>query len=120
MPAAPVPRSNAHRRREAREAVEMFAHFRHGARRCTVMLKDLTRHGARIAGHGGLERDEAVGLALPGLVPFLAFVAWCDGASAGLEFAEPIRPQHYDDLLRDHALPAFPRALPEIGLSLVA
>ena len=120
MPAAPIAPASTPRRRESRETVEMFAHFRHGAHRCTVMLQDLTRHGARIEGHGALQRDEAIGLALPGLAPVLAFVAWCNGPCAGIEFAEPLRPQQYESLLRDHALPALRRDPPGSGLPLVA
>jgi hypothetical protein len=77
-------------RRETREPVEMMARFRHGISTVTVMLKDITPHGARVEGVGPLETDDAVFLMLPGLAPKLAFVAWSNGQSAGLEFAEAL------------------------------
>jgi hypothetical protein len=37
-------------RRETREPVEMMARFRHHITTVTVMLKDITQHGAKIEG----------------------------------------------------------------------
>jgi hypothetical protein len=51
-------------RRETREPVEMMARFRHGISTVTVMLKDITPHGARVEGVGPLETDDAVFLML--------------------------------------------------------
>ena len=99
------------RRREARERVEMLAHLRHGVTRATVMLKDLTRNGARIEGVRGLAEDEAVALALPGRQPSLAWVAWANDHSAGLEFAEPLPGAIFTALVRDFAMRAGSAAL---------
>ncbi len=88
-------------RREAREPVEMMARFRHAITTVTVMLKDITRHGARVEGVGALPHDDAVFLMLPGLAPKLAFVAWSRGQGAGLEFAEPMDQQVFAQLIAD-------------------
>jgi hypothetical protein len=88
-------------RRETREPVEMMARFRHGISTVTVMLKDITPHGARVEGVGPLAADDAVFLMLPGLAPKLAFVAWSSGQSAGLEFAEPLDQQVFSGLVAD-------------------
>lgn len=86
------------RRRPDRQQVEMIAHLRHDARTISVMLKDLTRFGARIDCAARLNVDEAVSLTLPGGRPALAFVAWSNDHSAGLEFAQPL-PVHSLDVL---------------------
>lgn len=91
-------------RREPREAVEMLARFRRDVSSSTVMLKDLTRHGARIEGVGALGADEAVSLALPGCRPLLAFVAWANDHCAGLEFAEPLATETFLHLVEHHGL----------------
>lgn len=91
-------------RRETREQVEMLAKFRRGLASCTVMLKDLTRFGARIEGVGRLDADEAVSLALPGCRPTMAFVAWANEHCAGLEFADPLDGRIFSDLVRHYGL----------------
>jgi hypothetical protein len=67
--------SGTERRQEIRQQVEMLAHFRHDVSTITVMLKDLTCHGARIEGVAHLEPDQAIDLSLPGMRPKLSFVA---------------------------------------------
>ena len=91
-------------RRATREQVEMLAKFRRGLVSCTVMLKDLTRFGARIEGVGRLDTDEAVSLALPGCRPAMAFVAWANEHCAGLEFADPLDGRTFSDLVRHYGL----------------
>ena len=93
-----------HRRREERKAVEMFAHLRRERQMATVMLKDFSHGGARVAGLAGLERDEPLHVTLPGCRPILAFVAWADGLSAGLEFADPVPDELYKKLVSQYAL----------------
>ncbi|WP_068076822.1 PilZ domain-containing protein [Novosphingobium lentum] len=92
------------RRRNDRHLVEMIAHLRHDARTVTVVLKDLTRRGARIDGAARLDVDEAVSLTLPGCRPALAFVAWSDDHSAGLEFAFPLQAECLDSLVAAFAI----------------
>ncbi len=91
-------------RREARRNVEMLARIRRGTSTTMVMLKDLTRSGARIEGIGDLTPDEAVSLGLPGMRPQLAFVAWSNGHGAGLEFAEPLRSGAFEELVETFGL----------------
>ncbi len=91
-------------RRNTRAAVEIMATFRHALTSSTVVLKDLTRFGARVEGIGPLKTDEAVSLGLPGCRPALAFVAWTEGLSAGLEFAEPLSEAVHADLVSRYGL----------------
>ncbi|MAC58319.1 MAG: hypothetical protein CMH85_08585 [Novosphingobium sp.] len=91
-------------RRHQRAEVEMMARFRRGVVSSTVMLKDLTRFGARIEGVGQLETDEAVSLALPGCRPALAFVAWANDHCAGLEFADPLEHTVFVNLVACYGL----------------
>lgn len=95
---------SARERREQREQVEMMAKFRRDIASSTVLLKDLTRFGARIEGVGPLERDEAVSLALPGCRPSMAFVAWANEHCAGLEFAEPLENAVFAHLVAEYGL----------------
>lgn len=81
-----------------------MARFRRDLTSSTVMLKDLTRFGARIEGVGLLEKDEAVSLALPGCRPSMAFVAWANDHCAGLEFAEPLDNTVFVDLVTQFGL----------------
>lgn len=91
-------------RRQQREQVEMMAKFRRDLVSSTVMLKDLTRFGAKVEGIGLLETDEAVSLALPGCRPSMAFVAWANDHCAGLEFAEPLENTVFADLVAQYGL----------------
>lgn len=94
----------AFERREPRENVEMIAKFRRDLATSTVMLKDLTRFGARVEGVGQLQTDEAVSLALPGCRPAMAFVAWANDHCAGLEFAEPLGSALFSHLVAQYGL----------------
>jgi hypothetical protein len=69
-----------------------------------VVLKGLTPHGARVEGTSSLARDEAVSLALPGMKPLLAFVAWANEHCAGLEFTEPLAQADFGQLIESHDL----------------
>jgi hypothetical protein len=91
-------------RREKRQQVEMLAKFRRDLVSSIVMLKDLTRFGARVDGVGKLSADEAVSLALPGCRPSMAFVAWSNEHCAGLEFAEPLDGRLFSDLVARYGL----------------
>ena len=88
-------------RRDTREPVEMMARFRHDIATITVMLKDITPHGARVEGVGNLTKDDAAFLMLPGLAPKMAFVAWTNGHGAGLEFAEALDHRVFSRLVAD-------------------
>lgn len=86
-------------RRHERVAVEMMVRLRKGVQRSTIFLKDMTTHGARVEGLGRMQIDEAVTLSLPGLKPKIAFVAWCDAHSAGLEFEKPLCSEVFRELV---------------------
>ena len=77
--------------------------LRKGVQRSTVFLKDMTTHGARVEGLGRMQIDESVSLSLPGLKPKIAFVAWCDAHSAGLEFEKPLCSEVFRELVILHA-----------------
>jgi hypothetical protein len=82
----------------------MMARFRRDITSTTVMLKDLTRFGARVEGVGALEVDEMVALSLPGCRPSLAFVAWANEHCAGLEFVEPLAGPLFAELVARYGL----------------
>lgn len=82
----------------------MLARFRRDVTSSTVMLKDLTRFGARVEGVGQLHADEAVSLALPGCRPAMAFVCWANDHCAGLEFAEPLDGAVFTELVAQYGL----------------
>jgi hypothetical protein len=63
------------KRRETRELVEMMARFRHDIATVTVMLNDITPHGAKVEGVGNLTKDDAAFLMLPSMAPKLVFIA---------------------------------------------
>lgn len=91
-------------RRERRFGVELPVRCKHGLLRKTVMLKDLTQHGARIEGLGKLRIGEPITLLLPALQPKLAFVAWSDESASGLEFERPLHEDVFARLIADFAI----------------
>jgi len=104
----------ASKRRAPRVGFELMVRCKHGPVRSTVMLKDMTCHGARIEGlHAPLE-GEAISLMLPGQAPRLAFVMWARGGAAGLEFGDPLPDDVFDALIRDYAIgcPSPPTPMP--------
>lgn len=99
-PAAPV----AHpRRRAERVCFDMLARYAWRGRRGTAMVKDLTRHGARIEGIHGLTKGDDLTLLLPETRAVAAEVAWADGHSAGLAFDVAIPAARFDELVRHFA-----------------
>jgi hypothetical protein len=92
------------KRRAARIGFELLARCKRGAARSTVMLKDMTRFGARIEGLMNPELGEAISLILPGEPPRLAFVMWTRGGAAGLEFGDPLPAASFDAMIRDYAI----------------
>lgn len=91
-------------RRFARERVEMLARFRRDLASHTIVLKDLTPLGARIESVGPLEMDEVITLTLPECRPMIAFVAWTNGAGAGLEFVHPLPGDLFAELVAQYGL----------------
>ena len=99
------------KRRAPRIGFELMVRCSHGASRSTVMLKDMTRYGARIDGLTAPEPGEAVMLMLPGMAARMAFVMWTDGHASGLEFADPIDEGAFAEIICDFAI-GLPPALP--------
>lgn len=105
----------AGQRRATRIGVELPVRCKCGLLRSTVMLKDMTRHGARIEGIGQQRVGESVTLLLPGLPAVTAFVIWSDPATSGLEFLTPLPIEPYERLIGDYAIghvPLMPRTQP--------
>jgi len=86
-----------------RRAVEMLVRYAWNGLRATVMLRDLTRFGARIDGIGALRKGDWLTLLLPGCPATQATVAWTGGSSAGLMFDVPLASAGYDALIADYA-----------------
>lgn len=104
-------------RRFPRIGVELPVRVKHGLVRATVMLKDLTPYGARIEGLEKQRIGEPIMLMLPGLKPKLAFVAWSEPMTSGLEFDHPLHETVFTALVSDfavghHRRMAMGRALP--------
>lgn len=95
-------------RRAARIGFELPVRCKHGLTRSTVMLKDMTRYGARIEGLVAPVEGEPVSLMLPGEPARMAFVMWSSGRAAGLEFGDPLPQGVFDTLIRDYAIGAMP------------
>jgi hypothetical protein len=91
-------------RRFPRVGVELPVRIKHGLVRSTVMLKDLTPHGARIEGLEKQRIGEPIMLMLPGLKPKLAFVAWSEPLTSGLEFDHPLHEDVFATLVSDFAV----------------
>jgi len=107
----------APKRRSARIGFELMVRCKQGAARSTVMLKDMTRFGARIEGLIAPEPGEAISLMLPGEPPRLAFVMWTRGGASGLEFGDPLPAESFDAMIRDYAIgrqPWPPRPAPKV------
>ena len=98
----------AGQRRAPRVGFELMVRCNQGASRSTVMLKDMTRFGARIEGLVRPVEGEAISLILPGEAPRLAFVMWTNGSTAGLEFGDPLPGELFTAMIRDYAIGQVP------------
>ncbi|NMN06141.1 MULTISPECIES: PilZ domain-containing protein [unclassified Novosphingobium] len=96
--------TGAEARRFPRIGVELPVRVKHGLVRATVMLKDLTPYGARIEGLEKQRIGEPIMLMLPGLKPKLAFVAWSEPMTSGLEFDHPLHETVFAALVSDFAV----------------
>lgn len=92
------------RRRAERVGIELPVRCKHGARRSTVMLKDLNPYGARIEGLEKLRIDEPIHLMLPGLKTKLAFVVWSRDRVSGLEFEHRLHDEVFEKLVSEFAI----------------
>lgn len=88
-------------RKSARVAVEMSAGLRQrGASGVSVRVLDLSPEGFRAATHLELAEGTDVWLRLPGLEPYHARVAWCEGHFIGCAFDRPLHPAVLDMIVR--------------------
>ncbi len=91
-------------RRAKRVGFELPVRCKHGLVRSTVMLKDMTTHGARIEGIPRQRIGESITLFLPELAPKLAFVVWSKDKTSGLEFELPLHENVFANLVADFAI----------------
>jgi len=91
-------------RRAKRVGFELPVRCKHGLIRSTVMLKDLTTHGARIEGIPKQRIGESILLFLPDLSPKTAFVVWSEEKTSGLEFELPLHQNVFATLVADYAI----------------
>lgn len=89
--------------REDRHAVDLLARYAWKGLRGTVLLKDLTRHGARIEGLEGLRQGDGLTLLLPDAPAVEVVVAWAMGRASGLRFEQPIAGEALGRIVRDFA-----------------
>lgn len=86
-----------------RQPVDLLVRYAWKGLRATVMLKDVTRFGARIEGIEALRKGDGLTLLLPGLAACDATVAWAMGRAAGLVFEKPVDAAELAVLVRDFA-----------------
>lgn len=95
---------NINHRRTRRVGFELPVRCKHGVTRSTVMLKDMTTHGARIEGIPRQRIGDTVTLFLPELAPKLALVVWSKDKTSGLEFEMPLHENVFANLVADFAI----------------
>ena len=103
-----TPAPAGYNRRAPRIGFQLPVRCRRGVVRSTIMLKDMTTHGAKIEGLADLHIDEPLTLLLPDLQPMEAYVTWSSGHSAGVEFGNPLRPDVFGQLVADYAIGGAP------------
>ena len=101
--ASPVSSVTPISRRAPRIAFDMLVRYAWRGQRATALVKDLTRFGARIEGLQGLRKGDWLTVLLPDLQPIDAEVAWAEGQSAGLAFADAVPASPFDELVRNFA-----------------
>ena len=108
-----VVNETVHVPRGQRIAFDIAARYRQGGARSTVLLRNLTREGARLDGISGLRAGEVAMIQLPTLAPKAAKVSWTRGDSVGFQFERPLHPDVFETLARDHAV-ARPRLISDL------
>jgi hypothetical protein len=99
--------------RGQRVAFDLAVRYRQGSTRSTVMLRNLTREGARLDGVSGLRAGDVAMIQLPTLAPKAAKVSWVRGEAAGFQFERPLHPDVFEALVRDYAV-ARPRLISDL------
>lgn len=96
--------TSQHRERRApRVSFDLLVRYAWRGLRATVLLKDLTRFGARIEGLEALRKGDGLTLLLPALPATDTTVAWAQGGAAGLLFETPLDHVDLTALIRDFA-----------------
>ena len=81
-------------RREIRYDIQIWGKYRRGRGSATaVQLFNLSEYGCQFRGlWGRLEEGATLTLKIGSIGPINAHVVWIDGASVGIEFADPLHP----------------------------
>ncbi len=101
LPVTPPPQHFG--RRAERVSFDLLVRYAWRGLRATVLLKDLSRFGARTLGLDALRKSDVLTLLLPGLPTTCATVAWSSGGSAGLFFDQPLDLCGYEALVANFA-----------------
>jgi hypothetical protein len=89
------------RRRAERLPVLIQAHKRDGGDApVPITVTDLTAEGCRIEGAFDVAEGAEVWLAIPGIAPRRARIAWAQPRAAGCEFVFPVRDDIVDDVAK--------------------
>mgnify|MGYP000967719277 CR=1 FL=1 len=108
-----VVNETVHVPRGQRIAFDLAVRYRQGGTRSTVLLRNLTREGARIEGATGLRVGDVAMIQLPTLSPKAAKVSWVRGDAAGFQFERALHPDIFEALVHDHAI-ARPRLISDL------
>lgn len=110
---AHLPQERRAQKAARRHPVDLLVRYAWKGLRATVMLKDVTRFGARIEGIEALRKGDGLTLLLPGLAACDATVAWAMGRAAGLVFERPLDAVDLTALVRDFAVSDHVRFTPD-------
>lgn len=86
-------------RRADRRTYFAEIHFRKGAKRAMVKLRDISELGARVDGVFLVHENDSFFLTLPGLSSIEARVVWVDQFAFGCEFMQPLSPVILDSII---------------------
>jgi len=86
-------------RQSKRTDVQLSAGYREGSARGLVEVVDISPSGVKIESHLTLYPDSYIWLKLPGLEAWQARIAWVDGDQAGCEFARPLHPAVFEQVV---------------------
>ena len=87
-------------RRAERRKIDATVQFRSGTKRANVMVRDISRFGARIGGVYLAHVGDHFWLKLPMIEAIEARVAWVEDFEFGCEFARPLNEIVFDNVTR--------------------
>ena len=108
-----VVNETVHVPRGQRVAFDLAVRYRQGGTRATVLLRNLTREGARLDGVPGGRPGDVAMIQLPTLAPKAAKVSWVRGDAAGFQFERALHPDVFEILVHEHAV-ARPRLISDL------